>query len=107
MIIAGKYEVTGELGRGGMGTVYQARHVELGAVYAVKTISSQLAYEPELLLRFQQEARVMAALRHPNVVHVVDVGNDGKLDFLEMEYGEGESLRQLLQQSGSLPLARA
>ncbi len=104
MIIAGKYEVIGELGRGGMGLVYQARHTTLGATYAVKTVPAHIAAEPEYLLRFQQEAQVMAALRHPNIVRVVDIGEDQGTHYLVMECVEGESLRQLLAASPTLPL---
>jgi TolB-like protein len=104
MIIAGKYEVIGELGRGGMGVVYQARHITLGSVFAVKTIPAHLARERDLVARFQQEARVMAALRHPNIVRVVDVGDDGALHFLIMECIEGETLRQILQRVRTLSI---
>jgi len=87
------YEVEAELGRGGMGVVYRARHVRLNRVIALKMVQAGGPRERE---RFRREAEAAAALRHPNVVQVHDVGDaDGRL-FFTMEYLEGGSLAQRL-----------
>ena len=106
MIIAGKYEVTGELGRGGMGVVYQVRHRELGAVFALKTLRATLTEETEVVGRFYHEAQIIAQLRHPNIVKVFDVGRDGDRHYFVMEYVQGRSLREVLDREGPLPLSR-
>lgn len=106
MIIAGKYEVTGELGRGGMGVVYQVRHRELGAVFALKTLRATLTEETEAVGRFYHEAWIIAQLRHPNIVKVFDVGRDGDRHYFVMEYVQGRSLREILDRDGPLPLSQ-
>ena len=106
MIIAGKYEVTGELGRGGMGVVYQVRHRELGAVFALKTLRATLTEETEAVGRFYHEAWIIAQLRHPNIVKVFDVGRDGDRHYFVMEYVQGRSLREILDREGPLSLSR-
>ncbi len=106
MIVAGKYEVTGELGRGGMGVVYQVRHRELGAVFALKTLRATLTEETEAVGRFYHEAWIIAQLRHPNIVKVFDVGQDGDRHYFVMEYVQGRSLREILDREGPLPLSR-
>lgn len=106
MIIAGKYEVISELGQGGMGTVYQVRHLELGASFALKILHPQGIYETESVGRFYHEARIMARLRHPNIVKVFDIGQDGDGYYFVMEYVQGRNLHQILKQEGLLPLAQ-
>ncbi|VTR91578.1 serine threonine protein kinase : Tetratricopeptide repeat protein,protein kinase family protein OS=Singulisphaera acidiphila (strain ATCC BAA-1392 / DSM 18658 / VKM B-2454 / MOB10) GN=Sinac_4434 PE=3 SV=1: Pkinase: TPR_11: TPR_1 [Gemmata massiliana] len=97
------YEVEAELGRGGMGVVYRARHVRLNRVVALKMVQASGRRERE---RFRREAEAAAALRHPNVVQVHDVGDaDGRL-FFTMEYVEGGSLAQRLD-GKPLPIREA
>ncbi len=85
LIIDSNYEVTGELGRGGMSVVYQVRHRELGAVFALRMPRAMLLDEAEAVPRFYREARIIAQLRHPNIVKVFDVGQDGDCHYFVMK----------------------
>src|SRR5262252_998286 len=97
---AGRYEIVGELGRGAMGVVYKAVDPVIGRSVAVKTI--RLSPEgtgmsrPELLQRFQTEARAAGLLTHPNIVVVYDAGEEEGLYYITMELVEGKSLQTLL-----------
>lgn len=107
MIIGEKYEVIGELGRGGMGVVYKVRHRELGAIFALKQLRSSLIEEmgdTGLLERFRDEAKVMAQFNHPNIGKVFDIGRDGDRHYFVMAYVQGQSLREVLQRQGQLPI---
>jgi serine/threonine protein kinase len=99
-VISRKYEVIGQLGRGGMGVVYKARHLNLETILAVKVLPSSLMEDQAMVARFYREAWVMARLSHPNIVRVVDIDRDGEHDFyyFVMEYiqGKKEEARQLL-----------
>src|SRR5438552_10889625 len=107
---AGRYEITGELGRGAMGVVYKAMDPVIGRTVAVKTI--RLSEEgtglsrPELLTRFQTEARAAGLLTHPNIVVVFDAGEEDGLYYITMELVEGKSLQALLDGGHSFPLPR-
>ena len=108
MIIAGKYEVIGELGKGGMGVVYQVRHLELGSIFALKVLRADLTDETvEAVARFYNEARIMARLRHPHIVQVFDIGQEDSRHYFVMEYIRGRSLYDILKQEGALPLPQA
>jgi hypothetical protein len=107
---AGRYEITGEIGRGAMGVVYRANDPFIGRTVAVKTlaISEQgtgLSRE-ELLNRFQTEARAAGLLTHPNIVVVYDAGEEEGLFFITMELVEGKSLEALLYAGQLFPLPR-
>jgi serine/threonine protein kinase len=107
---AGRYEITGEIGRGAMGVVYRANDPFIGRTVAVKTlqISEQgtgLSKE-ELLNRFQTEARAAGLLTHPNIVVVYDAGEEEGLFFITMELVEGKSLQALLDAGQLFPLPR-
>jgi eukaryotic-like serine/threonine-protein kinase len=107
---AGRYEIVGELGRGAMGVVYKAVDPVIGRTVAVKTI--RLSEEgtglsrPELLTRFQTEARAAGLLTHPNIVVVFDAGEEGGLYYITMELVEGKSLQALLDGGHAFPLPR-
>ena len=108
-VIGGKYRIVAKIGQGGMGTVYEAFHMALEEVCALKVMDSRLCSDPKFLARFRQEARVARKLRHPNIVHVddLDQADDGSL-FIAMEFVDGLSLRKLLDATaGPLPLSRA
>jgi serine/threonine-protein kinase len=90
------YEVQAVLGRGGMGVVYQARHLRLGRTVALKMLLAGAAATADERARFLREARAVAALRHPNVVQVHDVGEHEGRPYFTMEYVEGGSLAQKL-----------
>lgn len=106
MIVGGKYEVIEELGRGGMGLVYQVRHLELGAIFALKMLRSNLPDEADAVTRFYREARVIAQLRHPHIVKVFDIDRDGDHHYFVMEYIQGQALNDILAEQGPLPLSR-
>jgi serine/threonine protein kinase len=107
---AGRYEITGEIGRGAMGVVYRANDPFIGRTVGVKTLQiseqgSGLTKE-ELLNRFQTEARAAGLLTHPNIVVVYDAGEEEGLFFITMELVEGKSLQTLLDAGQLFPLPR-
>jgi serine/threonine-protein kinase len=98
----GNYELTAFIGEGGMGTVYAAVHLGLGKRVAIKTLRTELAADPDVRVRFLREGKAAAAVRHPNVVDVDDVGIHDDMPYLVMELLEGEDLRALVNRSGRL-----
>jgi hypothetical protein len=96
----GPFEILGPIGRGGMGEVYRARDARLGREVAVKVLLSDAAQMPDLLPRFQREAQAVAALNHPNILALHDIGNDAGVVYAVMELLEGDTLRARLQQAG-------
>jgi TolB-like protein/tetratricopeptide (TPR) repeat protein len=100
------FEVLGLIGSGGMGEVYRARDTRLGRDVAIKVLPAEFASDPERLRRFEQEARAVAALDHPNILAIHDVGSHVGSPYLVTELLEGESLRDRLR-SGSLPVRKA
>jgi serine/threonine protein kinase len=92
--LSGRYEILGPLGAGGMGEVYSARDLRLGRDVAIKIVSESLAQAPDALGRFEQEARVLAALSHPNLVTIHDFGTDAGITFAVMELLKGENFRK-------------
>ncbi|HYX68534.1 MAG TPA: protein kinase [Terriglobales bacterium] len=98
----GPYEIQAAAGAGGMGEVYRARDTRLERTVAIKILPSHLAADPELRLRLDREAKAVATLSHPNICTLYDVGHQSGVDFLVMEYLEGETLEQRLKK-GPLP----
>jgi Tol biopolymer transport system component len=99
----GPYEILSSIGAGGMGEVYRARDTRLDRIVAIKVLPTHLADRPELRERFEREARTIASLNHPHICTLHDIGRQDGIDFLVMEYLEGETLAQRLLK-GSLPL---
>ena len=93
----GPYEIQSQVGAGGMGEVYRARDTRLDRIVAVKVLPTSFSAEPERLRRFEQEARSVAALNHPNILAVHDIGTHDGTPYLVTELLEGETLRQRLQ----------
>ena len=93
----GPYEIQGPLGAGGMGEVYRARDSRLERTVAVKILPSSFASDPDRLRRFEQEARSVAALNHPNILSVHDIGTHNGTPYMVCELLEGETLRERLQ----------
>lgn len=100
----GKYTIIKELSRGGMSTIYLAMHPDLNRRIAIKVMHPDLSQDPEFVQRFEQEARIIAKLEHPNILQVYDFGKQGDTNyFMAMEYVEGDDLEQLVRQSGPFP----
>ncbi|MBX3440904.1 MAG: serine/threonine protein kinase [Planctomyces sp.] len=93
----GPYEILGEIGRGGMGVVYRARHTTLHCERALKVIRASDLATSEEVRRFQQEARAAAALSHPGIIRVYDVGEHDGLHYLTMDLVDGQNLAQRLR----------
>jgi len=103
----GNYQITEELGRGGMAVVYRAYQPSLNRHVAIKVLPPQLSFDPQFVERFQREARAAARLRHPNIVVIHDVGEQDGNYYIVMEYLEGRTLNQLIEQEGPLSPQRA
>jgi eukaryotic-like serine/threonine-protein kinase len=99
----GPYEILGALGAGGMGEVYRARDTRLGRDVAIKVLPEKFSRNAELKERFEREARAISSLNHSRICTLHDVGHQEGIDFLVMEYLEGESLAERLRK-GALPL---
>jgi eukaryotic-like serine/threonine-protein kinase len=106
-VLAERYRIEGEVGRGGMGRVYRATDTLLGRTVAVKVLDPDHASDPSFVDRFRREARAAARLNHPNVVSVYDTGSDDGVHFIVMEFVEGRTLAEVLAQEGPLPAERA
>jgi eukaryotic-like serine/threonine-protein kinase len=102
----GPYEINGLIGKGGMGEVYRARDTRLDRTVAIKVLPAEFSAQQERLRRFEQEAQVLGAFSHPNLLAIHDVGAQDGTHFLVSELLEGESLRARLQQ-GALPVSKA
>src|ERR1700727_2391566 len=99
----GPYEIESPLGAGGMGEVYRARDTRLDRTVAIKVLPHHLSSNSDLRQRFEREARAISSLNHPRICTLHDVGHQDGIDFLVMEYLEGESLADRLRK-GPLPL---
>jgi tetratricopeptide (TPR) repeat protein len=97
-----RYDILEELGRGGMGVVFKARDRRLGRVVALKRLTENLRDHPKAVEMFLREARAAAALNHPNIVTLYDVGQEGDTFYLTMEYLEGMPLQAILKRRGRL-----
>jgi eukaryotic-like serine/threonine-protein kinase len=100
----GPYEIVSQVGAGGMGEVYRARDTRLGRDVAIKMLPEAL-HDADRLRRFEQEARTIAALNHPNILGIHDIGAHDGAPFLVSEFLEGQTLREKLV-SGPLPVRR-
>jgi len=103
----GPYEIIAPLGAGGMGEVYRARDTRLDRTVAIKVLSDALAADSESRRRFEHEARAIAALNDPHICTIHDVGRHGELDYLVLEYLEGETLADRLRRPPELPIDEA
>lgn len=94
----GPYQITAALGAGGMGEVYRAKDTRLGREVAIKVLPDHLGGDASALARFEREAKVLAAVSHPNILTIFDVGRDSGLSFVVMELLPGETLRTRISQ---------
>jgi serine/threonine-protein kinase len=106
-VLSGRYKLEAKLGSGGMSTVYLARDTTLDRQVAVKVLHREMSEQEDQLQRFRQEARAVAKLSHPNVVAVIDAGEDGGHPYIVFEYVEGETLKQRINRVGALDAQEA
>jgi len=106
-VLSGRYKLEAKLGSGGMSTVYLARDSTLDRAVAVKVMHREMSEQADQLERFRQEARAVAKLSHPNVVAVIDAGEDGGHPYIVFEYVEGETLKQRIARLGPLDTQEA
>src|SRR5437870_9218110 len=90
----GRYEIRSKLGEGGMGEVYLAEDAELHRKVALKVLPSEVAAHPDRMRRFKQEATAAAALNHPNIAHIYEIGESDGTHFIAMEFVDGVTLRE-------------
>jgi serine/threonine protein kinase len=102
----GQYQIIELAGQGGMATVYKAHQPSLNRYVALKVLPEYLAHDEEFVRRFKQEAMAAAALRHPNILVIYDVGEADNLHYIAAEFLEGKTLDQIIRQGGALPLPR-
>ena len=102
----GPYEILASLGAGGMGVVYRARDSRLRRDVAIKVLPTAFSGDTDRLQRFEQEARAAAALNHPNILAVHDIGTEGKAPFIVSELLDGATLRERLL-AGPVPVRKA
>ncbi len=100
--LSDRYELSDQLGAGGMATVFLGRDRVLGRTVAVKTLLTQFSGDPHFIERFRREAQSAAALNHPNIVSVYDTGADDGTHYIVMEYVEGRTLRDVIREEGPI-----
>lgn len=98
----GNYDLVEKIAEGSMGTVYKGRHWETKEIVAIKIISKEIARNPVLIKRFEQEFRIASKLEHPNIVRAIEYCGSGTTPFLVMEYVDGESLGDKLERVGKI-----
>src|SRR5918912_4174512 len=106
-VVAGRYELEELLGTGGMSSVFKARDTLLEREVALKVLHQHFTEDEQYVERFRREARAVASLSHPNIVTILDRGEDEGRQFLVFELVEGRTLAELLQEEGRLPVPRA
>src|SRR5215472_15396405 len=102
----GPYEIQSLIGAGGMGEVYRAHDSRLNRTVAIKVLPSSYSADRERLQRFAQEARAAAALNHPNILSIFDIGEEKGAPYIVSELLEGETLREKLR-TGPIPIRKA
>src|SRR5436190_11745935 len=106
-LIADRYELEELVGTGGMSSVYRAHDRLLERDVALKVLHEQFTADTDYVERFRREARSVAQLSHPNIVTVIDRGEEDGRQFIVFEYVAGENLKQLVDRNGRLPIRRA
>jgi serine/threonine-protein kinase len=105
--LGGRYTLESRIGSGGMSTVYRAHDETLERFVAIKVMNREVATDSDQLERFRREARAVARLSHPNIVHVIDAGEDDGRPFIVFEYIEGETLKDRIRRLGRLEIPEA
>jgi serine/threonine-protein kinase len=106
-VLNNRYALIAVVGGGGMAQVYKARDNILGRIVAVKLLREQFTTDEQFVARFRREAQAAANLTHPNIVNVYDVGQDGDLQFIVMEFINGQSLKEYISRNAPLPVGQA
>lgn len=106
-ILDKRYELIEKIGSGGMADVYKAKDILLDRIVAVKILHSSFAEDNDFIVRFRHEAQSAGKLSHPNIVGIYDVGCDGDVHYIVMEYVEGETLKQYIQNHPNIPIDTA
>ena len=106
-VLGNRYEIVEKLGEGGMATVYKARCQILNRFVSVKILKKEYSSDEEFLKKFRREATAVASLSDNNIVNVYDVGVDGDINYIVMEYVEGKSLKEILNERGKLSTDQA
>jgi len=106
-VIAGRFEILELIGKGGMSSVFKAHDRLLDRIVAIKVLHPHFTADEEYVERFRREARAVAQLSHPNIVTVIDRGEDAGRQYIVFEYVEGENLKQLLERTGPMPVHEA
>src|SRR5882757_3536588 len=101
----GRYEIRSKIGEGGMGEVYLAEDTELNRKVAIKILPPEVVSDKDRMRRFVQEAKAAAALNHPNIAHIYEIGESAAVRFIAMEFIDGQTLRQLIH-GGQTDLAK-
>src|SRR5512139_1094821 len=99
----GHYEITNQLGKGGMGEVFRAKDQKLGRDVAIKVLPEEFARDTDRIARFQREAKLLASLNHPNIAAIHGLEESGGIQFLVLELVEGETLADRLKR-GPIPV---
>jgi eukaryotic-like serine/threonine-protein kinase len=102
----GKFEILEKIGQGGMGVVYKARDPLIGRTVALKTLTTALSEDPNLLKRFYSEARAAGGLQHPNIVTIYELGHEERTPFIAMQFLNGESLDKFITRRATIPLSQ-
>ncbi len=106
-LIGNRYEIVETIGKGGMAIVYKAKCLMLNRYVALKVLRPEFREDKDFISRFQAEAQSAGSLSHPNIVSIYDVGQDGDLDYIVMEYVEGVTLKQYMEAKGIIPWREA
>ena len=101
-VLGNRYEIIQKIGDGGMAFVYKAKDILLNRIVAVKVLRPEFVDDDEFLGKFKREAEAVASLSHPNIVNVYDVGEDGKVHYIVMEYIDGQNLKEIIKNEGTL-----
>ncbi|MHB8124230.1 MAG: Stk1 family PASTA domain-containing Ser/Thr kinase [Desulfitobacteriaceae bacterium] len=106
-IFGGRYEVIEKIGAGGMAIVYKAKDLLLNRVVTIKVLRDQFVTDEDFIRRFRREAQSAASLSHPNIVSIYDVGKDGDMEYIVMEYIEGRNLKEIIREYAPLSTEQA
>ena len=101
-VLGNRYEIIQKIGDGGMAFVYKAKDILLNRIVAVKVLRPEFVDDDEFLGKFKREAEAVASLSHPNIVNVYDVGEDGKVHYIVMEYIDGQNLKEIIKKTDAL-----